>query len=492
MFESLSSGFQNLVSRLSGKGKLSETNVKDALREVRLALLEADVNLGVARSFIKSVRERALGEDVISGIDPGQMIIKIIHDELVNLMGPEAAPLEFAGRPPTVILMAGLQGAGKTTTCGKLANRLKKDGKKVMLVAADLQRPAAVEQLKVLGRELDIPVHAETGKTPPEVCEAAVARAKAESIDVVILDTAGRLHVDAELMNEVAEVAKRTDPTEVMLVCDSMTGQDAVQSVKAFDEQLPLTGVILTKLDGDARGGAALSVKAVTGKPIKFVGVGEKLDKLDVFYPDRLAERILGMGDVVGLVERAQEVIDEEEAQAQAEKMFLGSFTLADFLGLLEKVRSMGSIKDLMGMIPGMGQQMQGLNVDEKEFDRSQAIIRGMTPRERNHPEILNNSRRERIAVGSGVSLDQVNGLLRNFKNMRKQMQAMRKSGLLGNLMDPSRTLKKEKQRELDRMRKMGVNPMDMQQVKAFKQHVNKEAARKARKEERRRKKRRK
>jgi signal recognition particle subunit SRP54 len=417
------------------------------------------------------------------------MIVKIIHDELVRIMGPEAVPLQFASSAPTVILMAGLQGAGKTTTCGKLARRLQKDGKKVMLVAADLQRPAAVEQLKVLGNDLGVPVHAEVGKSPPEVCANAVQLAKTQRIDVVILDTAGRLHIDDALMTEVEEVARRTSPHEVFLVCDAMTGQDAVLSAKAFNDRLPLSGVILTKLDGDARGGAALSVKSVTGKPIKFVGMGEKLDKLDVFYPERMAERILGMGDVVSLVERAQEVMDEDEAQAQAEKMFLGSFTLSDFLGLMEKVKSMGSIKDLLGMLPGMGSQLQGMNIDEREFDRSRAIIESMNARERAHPEILSMSRRERIARGSGTTVDQVNGLLRNFKNMQKQMQAMKKSGLLGGLLDPTRGMRKEKQRELDRMKRMGVNPMDLKQVKAFKQFVGKEAARKARKEKSRRKK---
>jgi signal recognition particle subunit SRP54 len=488
MFESLSSGFQNLVKRLGGRSRLTEENVKDALREVRLALLEADVNLGVARDFIKTVRTQALGEDVIKGVDPGQMIIKIISDELTRLMGPEAAPLTFKDKPPTVILMAGLQGSGKTTTCGKLANRLKKDGKTVMLVAADLQRPAAVEQLKVLGQQLEIPVHAETGRTPPEVCAAAVKRATAEGIDVVILDTAGRLHIDDDLMTEVAEVARLTQPHEIFLVCDAMTGQDAVNSAKAFNERLELTGVILTKLDGDARGGAALSVKAVTGKPIKFVGVGEKLDKLEAFYPERMADRILGMGDVVSLVEKAQEVMDEEEAQAQAEKMFLGSFTLADFLGLLQKVRSMGSIKDLLGMIPGLGSQMQGMNLDEREFDRNQAIIQSMTLKERLHSEILNVSRRQRIAKGSGTSMDQVNGLLRNFKMMRKQMQSMKKLGFLGSMLDPTRSIKREKQKQLDQMQRMGVNPMDLAQVKAFKQHVQREEKRKARKDKARKK----
>lgn len=489
MFDSLTSGFQGLVKRLSGKGRISEANVKEALREVRMALLEADVSLSVARDFIKRVREKSLGEDVIRGVDPGQMIIKIINDELVELMGPEAAPLERSSSPPTVVLVAGLQGSGKTTTCGKLANHLKKKGNKVMLVAADLQRPAAVEQLKVLGQDLEVPVHAETGLKPPKVCKNAVDQARRDGLDYVILDTAGRLHVDAELMDEVAEVARLTSPDEVLLVCDAMTGQDAVNSAKAFNERLELTGVILTKLDGDARGGAALSVKEVTGKPIKFVGLGEKLDKLDVFYPERMAERILGMGDVVSLVEKAQEVIDEEEAQAQAEKMFLGSFTLADFLGLLQKLRTMGPIKDLLGMMPGMGAQLQGMDLDEKEFYRSEAIIQSMTQRERAHPEILNVSRRKRVARGSGTTLELVNQLLKNFKTMKKQFQQMRKMGFLGGLLDPTRSMRKEKKKELDKMQAMGVNPLDMGQVKAFKQHVQRQERRKARKQKRRKRK---
>ena len=489
MFESLSNNFQSLLGRLSGKSRITEANVKDALREVRVALLEADVNLGVARDFINRVKEKALGEDVIKGVDAGQMIVKIISDELVDLMGgPEAAPIGFSEAPPTVILMAGLQGTGKTTTCGKLALRLKKEGRNPLLVAADLQRPAAVDQLETLGRELEVAVHAERDKKPPDVCANAVKKASADGHDVVILDTAGRLHVDDDLMNEVADVAKRTQPHEIFLVLDAMTGQDAVNSAKAFNERLELTGVILTKLDGDARGGAALSVKAVTGKPIKFVGVGEKLDKLDAFHPDRMAERILGMGDVVSLVEKAQEVIDEEEAQAQAEKMFLGSFTLEDFLGMITKIRSMGPMKDLLGMLPGMG-NMQGLNIDEKQFDRTQAIIQSMTLKERLHPEVINVSRRSRIARGSGTTVDLVNELLRNFKQMRKMMQQMKKMGVLGNMLDPTRKLKKEKQRELDRMQRLGVNPLDMAQVKAFKQHQQRAERKKARKQKRRKKK---
>ncbi len=488
MFESLSASFQNLARRFQGKDKLTEDNVQEALRDVRMALLEADVQLGVARDFIQRVKEAALGQAVVKGVDPGQMIIKVISDELAKLMGPEAAPLVRAERGPTVILMAGLQGAGKTTTCGKLANRLKKEGRKVLLVAADLQRPAAVEQLQVLGRDLEVAVHAEKGVAPPEVCARAVDRAKRENFDTVILDTAGRLHIDDALMTEVAEVARRTSPHEVLLVCDAMTGQDAVTSAKAFDERLPLTGVILTKLDGDARGGAALSVKAVTGKPIKFVGQGEKLDKLDIFYPQRMAERILGMGDVVSLVEKAQEVISEEEAQEQAEKMFLGSFTLADFLGLLEKIRAMGPIKNLLEMMPGLGGQMQGMNIDEREFDRTRAMILSMTTTEREHPEILNLSRRQRVARGSGVSVEQIDQLIRNFKNMKKQMQMFKKMGMLGSLMDPTRSLRKEKQKELDRMRALGVNPLNVSHLKAFRQHQQRVDRIKARKNKKKRK----
>jgi len=490
MFENLSTRFQSLISRFSGRSKLTEDNVQEAMREVRMALLEADVNLGVVRDFIKRVKEKALGEEVIQGVAPGQMIIKIINDELVDLMGPEDAPLTLARGRPTVILMAGLQGSGKTTTCGKLALKLKKEGRKVLLVAADLQRPAAVEQLKVLGRDLEVDVHAETGHPPPEVCAHALDRARQEGHDVVILDTAGRLHVDEELMDEVARVAERTSPDEILLVLDAMTGQDAVNSAKAFNDRLELSGVVLTKLDGDARGGAALSVKAVTGKPIKFVGVGEKLDRLEVFHPSRMADRILGMGDVVSLVEKAQEVIDEEEAQAQAEKMFLGSFTLEDFQGMLQKIRSMGPLKDLMGMIPGMGAQLQGVDLDEKEFYRSEAIIQSMTPKERMDPQVLNVSRRERIARGSGTTVEQVNLLLKNFKQMKKQLQQMRKMGILGNMLDPTRKLRKGKEKELERMRRMGVNPMDVAQVRAFKKHLQAQDRRKARKQKRKKKRR--
>jgi len=490
MFENLSSRFQGLIGRLSGRGRISESNITDALREVRLGLLEADVNLTVVKDFIGRVKERALGEEVIRGVDAGQMFIKIISDELARLMGPDNAPIEFASGVPTVILMAGLQGSGKTTTCGKLALRLKKEGKKVLLVAADLQRPAAVEQLRVLGTDLEVEVHSETGKTPPEVCANAVQRARDEGFNVVILDTAGRLHVNEELMHEVADIAKRTSPHEIFLVLDAMTGQDAVNSAKAFNERLELSGVILTKLDGDARGGAALSVKAVTGKPIKFVGLGEKLDRLEPFHPDRMAERILGMGDVISLVEKAQDVIDEDEAQAQAEKMFLGSFTLEDFLGMLEKVRSMGPLKDILGMIPGMGAQLAGADVDEGEFYKSGAIIHSMTLQERSHPEVINMSRRGRIARGSGTSVEKVNGLLKNFKTMKKQFQQMRKMGILGNMLDPTKKVRKDKQKELDRMHRLGVNPMDVAQVKAFKKHTQNEDRRKARKKNRKKKRR--
>jgi signal recognition particle subunit SRP54 len=486
MLDTLSKGFQGLLSKFAGKSRITEDNVKDALREVRLALLEADVNLTVARAFIDRVKEKALGVEVISGVNAGQMIVKIIRDELVTLMGSSATPIAYAPAPPTVILMAGLQGSGKTTTCGKLALHLKKQGKSVLLAAADLQRPAAVEQLSVLGRDLDVPVFTEAKATPPEVCEHAVAKARADGVDVVILDTAGRLHVDDALMNEVAEVAARTSPHEVFLVCDAMTGQDAVNSAKAFNDRLPLTGVILTKLDGDARGGAALSVREVTGRPIRFVGIGEKLDKLDVFHPDRMADRILGMGDVVSLVEKAQQVIDQDEAREQAEKMFVGSFNLDDFLRLIGKIRGMGTLKDLLGMIPGLGQQMGNMPIDEEELPRSEAIILSMTPVERYHPEVLNTSRRERIAAGAGVTLEDVNELMRGFKEMKRQFSEFRKMGILGNILDPTRKMKKEKERELERMKKMGVNLFDPAQVKAFKQFSERKARQEARREKRR------
>jgi signal recognition particle subunit SRP54 len=476
MFEGLTKGFQGLFARFAGQKTLTEDNVKEALRDVRMALLEADVHLGVVRDFLGKVKDKALGLQITEGVDPGQMLVKVVHDELAALMGPESRPLTFESRP-LVILMAGLQGAGKTTTCGKLALYLRKHHKKsVLLCAADLQRPAAVEQLKVLGRDLDIPVFAETGVRAPDVCAHAVAEARAKSYDVVILDTAGRLHVDDALMNEIAEVAAKTSPHEVFLVCDAMTGQDAVNSAKAFNDRLPLTGIVLTKLDGDARGGAALSVKSVTGKPVRFVGLGEKLDKLDLFHPPRMADRILGMGDVVSFVEKAQEVIDQNEAREQAEKMFLGSFTLDDFLRLLQKIKKMGSIKDLLGMIPGLGAQMQNMPVDEKEFVRSEAIIQSMTPQERMFPEILGDSRRKRVAKGAGVDLEAVHDLMRSFREMKKQFQDLRKMGVLGGLLDPTRRLKKEKEQELLRMKKLGVNLFDTEQVRAYRQYSQRQA----------------
>ncbi len=489
MLESLSKGIQGLISRLAGNGKLSEENVKDALREVRIALLEADVNLGVARAFMERVKIKALGREVIEGVNPGQMIVKVIHDELTALMGgADAEPIKFSTGSPTVILMAGLQGAGKTTTCGKLAAFIaKKYQKSVLLAAADLQRPAAVEQLKVLGASLGIPVHTETGMPPPAVCERAVARAKTERIDVVILDTAGRLHIDDSLMAEVAEVARRTSPHEVFLVCDAMTGQDAVNSAKAFNDRLPLTGVILTKLDGDARGGAALSVREVTGKPIRFVGLGEKLDKFDQFYPSRMADRILGMGDVVSLVEKAQEVVDERTARAQAEKMFLGTFSLDDFLRLLQQIKRMGNMKDILGMIPGLGQQMANMPLDEREFMRSEAIILSMTSVERMEPDILNVSRRQRVARGAGVTLEQVNDLMRSFKEMKKQFGELRKMGVFGRLLDPTKGLQKEKEQALSKMQEAGVNLLDMDQVKAWRQFSGQKARADARKQRKRR-----
>ncbi len=481
MFDNLSRTFQGLFGRLSGKGRLTESNVEEALREVRVALLEADVSLPVARDFIAGVKAKALGEAVLRGVNPGQMMVKIISDALVDLLGPEDPAIAFAPEGPTVILMAGLQGAGKTTTCGKLAYHLRRKGRRPLLVAADVQRPAAVEQLRVLGSQIEVPVHSEEGGRPPRICQRAVERARTEAFDTVILDTAGRLHVDEALMAEVAEIAEKTRPHEIFLVCDAMTGQDAVISARKFHERLPLTGVILTKLDGDARGGAALSVKAVVGRPIKFVGLGEKIDRLDVFHPRRMADRILGMGDVVSLVEKAQETIDQAEAEEQAEKLFVGSFSLGDFMTALQRLRKMGPIGELMKLVPGMGAQMGDMAVDEKDFVRMEAAIQSMTPDERLHPEILNMERRERIARGAGIPVHHVHELLKGFRNMKKQLRTLRKMGILGSLFDPTRKLEKTRKQELDALRKSGVNPFDTKALRSFRKAAAEQRGRRGR-----------
>jgi signal recognition particle subunit SRP54 len=425
LFDALTDKFNSVFKSLSGRGRITEANVSDAMREVRKALLEADVNYQVVKKFCKDVREAALGADVVKSLKPGEVMVKIVHDELTKLMGPESSDIYFVSPGPTVIMLAGLQGCGKTTTAAKLANHLMKEGKKPMMAAVDLQRPAAIQQLISLGEQLDIPVYNEDSKDAVRVATNGVKAAKSAGCDVVILDTAGRLHIDEELMNEVSNVAKATNPHQIFLVCDAMIGQDAVNSAKEFNDRLELDGVILTKLDGDARGGAALSVKAVTGKPIKFVGVGEKIDNLEKFHPDRMAGRILGMGDVVSLVEKAQQEYDEEEAQKLQNKMASGKFGLDDFLSQMAKVRKMGGMMSMLKMLPGIGSKMGDLDIDEKEFRRIEAIIQSMTPVERKDPDVLNPSRRRRIAAGCGLDVQDIASLVKTFKRSRDMMQMM-------------------------------------------------------------------
>ena len=420
MFDTLTGALSAAFQKLRGRGTLTEKDVAEALREVRRALLEADVHIRVAKEFVEAVQRRAVGEEVLRSVTPGQQVVKIVHDELVRLMGPPGEPIRKASPGPTVVLLAGLQGSGKTTTAGKLATLLKKEGLKVLLAAADLQRPAAVEQLKILGTQAGVPVHTEGG-TPLKVCQKALEAARAGGADVLLLDTAGRLHVDEALMEEVTAIAKATGPHEVLFVCDAMTGQDAVASAKAFSQALPLTGVILTKLDGDARGGAALSVRAVTGAPLRFAGTGEKLDRLEPFHPERMASRILGMGDVVSLVERAQQSMDLEEAARMQEKMLKASFTLEDMLSQLRQFRKMGPIKEILAMLPGMG-QMAGEG-DEKGLTHVEAVILSMTPHERRHPEVLDGRRKARVARGSGRPVQEVNQLLKMHDGMKRMMK---------------------------------------------------------------------
>ena len=431
MFESLSQRLSSAFASLRGVKQLNEENVEEGLRTVRTALLEADVHFQLAREFVDGVRERVLGQEVVKGVEPAQQFVHAVHQALVELMGPEDARLVVAKTPPTVILLAGLQGAGKTTTCAKLARYLReKHQRRPLLVAADIKRPAAVEQLRVLGQRLGIPVFHQAGLTAPEVCAAGVEEARRTGRDVVLLDTAGRLHVDDELMAEVAEIAARTRPHDQILVVDSMTGQDAVRSAQAFHERLALTGVILTKLDGDARGGAALSLKRVTGCPILFLGTGEKLEDLDAFSAERMAGRILGMGDVVGLVEKAQAEISEDEAQAAYEKLVLGSFTLEDMLAQIRMFRRLGPMKKVLGMMPGMGGLMDQVDVDDRKLNRLEALFTSMTPRERLHPELLDMSRRRRIARGAGQEVGSINDLLKSYKGMKQLMKQMNKLGL--------------------------------------------------------------
>ena len=425
MFESLTEKFNSVFKSLSGRGRITEANISDAMREVRKALLEADVNYNVVKQFCKDVSQAALGAEVIKSLHPGQVMVKIVNDELTKLMGPVDTRIYFVSPGPTVIMLAGLQGGGKTTTAAKLAKYLVSKGKRPLLVADDLQRPAAIDQLIVLGEQLEIDVYSEQSKNAVKVAKNGVKHARDNGHDVVVLDTAGRLHIDQEMMAEVADVAKAVMPQQIYLVCDAMTGQDAVNSAKEFNERLELDGVILTKLDGDARGGAALSVKAVTGKPIKFIGVGEKLDKLEEFHPDRMASRILGMGDVVSLVEKAQEQFDQDEAEKMQKKMAKGSFGFDDFLKQMQAVKKMGGIKDLMKMMPGMGGQLDDLDLDGAELGQMEAIVHSMTLQERRDPDLIESSRRRRIAAGAGVEVQAVSGLVKTFKRSRDMLKAL-------------------------------------------------------------------
>ncbi len=426
MFENLSERLERSFKILKGEGKITEINVAETLKDVRKALLEADVNYKVAKTFTDTVKQKALGQNVLTAVKPGQMMVKIVHDELAELMGGQATELNLTGRP-TVILMAGLNGAGKTTMAGKLALRLKtQNHKKPMLAACDTFRPAAMEQLRVLADQVDVPCYLEEGATDPiAVAQHAIQEAKSKSYDVVIVDTAGRQSIDEELMQQIEQIKAAVNPNETLLVVDAMTGQDAVNTAKTFNERLEIDGVILTKLDGDTRGGAALSIRTVVTKPIKFVGTGEKMEALDVFHPDRMADRILGMGDIVSFVERAQQQFDEEEAKRLEKKIAKNKFDYNDFLGQIGQIKKMGNIKDLASMIPGVGKALKDVDIDDNAFKSVEAMIGSMTPYEREHPECINMSRKQRIAKGSGVSLDEINRITKQFEQMRKMMRQM-------------------------------------------------------------------
>ncbi|HVY62047.1 MAG TPA: signal recognition particle protein [Planctomycetota bacterium] len=466
MFESITEGLSGALRKLAGPGRLTEANIEDGLRDVRKALLEADVSFKVVKDFIDRIRAKAVGQEVIGSVAPGQQIVKIVHDELVDLMGAGDSSIKRAPKSgePTVIMMCGLQGSGKTTTCGKLARYLQGKGHRPLLVAADVQRPAAIDQLKVLGEQLKVPVYSETpgwmrGK-PVGICQRAVKEAEKNQNDFVILDTAGRLHIDAELMSELQDVRKKVEPHNVFLVTDAMTGQDAVNSAKEFNDKLPLDGLILTKLDGDARGGAALSIRAVTGKPVKFVGMGEKLDKLEEFHPDRMATRILGMGDVVTLVEKAQKVISQEEAEDQAAKMLAGAgFTLEDFLRQLQQIKKMGPIREMLAMIPGLGSAMKDLPIEDKDLRGIEAIIQSMTRAERLDPDMINPSRRVRIAKGSGKTVQDVSALVKQFKQMQKVFKGIGKMPGIRQMFGSGRKELEEKVKHIQQTRTKKKKP---------------------------------
>ncbi|MEQ8535621.1 signal recognition particle protein [uncultured Imperialibacter sp.] len=439
MFDSLSVKLDRAIKTLKGQGKISEINVASTIKEIRRALVEADVNYKVAKEVTDGIKEKALGRDVLIAVSPGQLLTKIVHEELTSLMGGSQADINISG-DPAVVLISGLQGSGKTTFTGKLANRLKKQGRQVLLVACDIYRPAAIDQLKVLGEQVGVDVYAEPeNKNALQIAQNGIAQAKKTGKKIVIVDTAGRLAVDDQMMAEIEGLKKSLKPTETLFVVDSMTGQDAVNTAKTFNERLNFDGVVLTKLDGDTRGGAALSIRAVVDKPIKFISTGEKMDAIDLFHPDRMAQRILGMGDVVSLVEKAQEAFDQQEADRINKKIRKNQFGFDDFLSQIDQIKKMGNIKDLMGMIPGMGKALKDVDVDDDSFKPIEAIIKSMTPKERENPDLINGSRRQRIAKGSGTSIQEVNNLMKQFEQMRKMMKTMNKMGgakaALGNMM---------------------------------------------------------
>ena len=424
VFEGLADRLQQSLGKLTGKGKLTEKDIDNAMREIRLSLLEADVNYKVVKNFVKRIKERSLGEDVMKSLTPGQMVVKIVNEELTDLMGKENSKLDLRGSTPHVVMMVGLQGSGKTTHSGKLVYKLKKENRNPMLAALDIYRPAAIDQLKVVGKNAGVFVFEEGKKDPVEIAKNAKDYARINNYDTVILDTAGRLQIDTDLMDELKKIKEVSKPDEILLVVDAMTGQEAVNVAKTFDEYLDITGVILTKLDGDARGGAALSIREVVGKPIKFVGVGEKLEDLEAFYPDRMANRILGMGDVLSLIEKAQNQIDLESAKELEEKMRNQSFTLDDFMAQINQIRNMGPLEDLLAMIPGVNNKMlKNINVDDRAFVKIEALINSMTQQEREKPEIIGKSRKERITKGSGVDVKELNKLLKQFKELKKMMK---------------------------------------------------------------------
>lgn len=426
MFENLSSRLDRAFKSIKGQGKITELNVAETVKEIRKALIEADVNYKIAKTFTDTVKEKALGQNVLTAVSPSQLMVKIVNDELRELLGGTAQEININGNP-AIILIAGLQGSGKTTFSGKLARYIKSKGRNPLLVAGDVYRPAAIDQLKVLGEQVSVPVYTEDSKNPVLIAQNAIQQAKRNGNNVVIIDTAGRLSVDEEMMREIAEVKKAVNPQEILFVVDAMTGQDAVNTAQAFNERLDFSGVVLTKLDGDTRGGAALSIKSVVNKPIKFASMGEKMEALDVFHPDRMASRILGMGDIVSLVERAQQVFDEEEAAKLQKKISKNDFNYEDFLNQLQQIKKMGNIKDLMGMIPGVGKAIKDVDINEDSFKGVEAIIRSMTPYERQNPDVMSGSRKKRLALGSGTDITEVNKLIKQFEEMRKMMRTMNK-----------------------------------------------------------------